>query len=111
MAYLRRETEIVEISYPLGKVWRAVPKVLDSFEWDIEELDDAKHHVKTKTQGGLMSWGSVLLIDLESTEKSKTKLTVVAETPVTTITSMVEFGRAKQRIEMFLRALAEELAR
>jgi hypothetical protein len=102
---------MMEISYPLNKVWTAIHKVLSNFQWEVEELDDEKHHTKAKTQGGLLSWGSVLLIDLEPVDRSKTKLTVAAETPVTTITSMVEFGRTRQRINMFLSALAEELAR
>ena len=110
MAYLRKETETVEISYPLDRVWQSVPKVLANFEWDVEQIDDTKHHVKAKTQGGLMSWGSVLLIDAVPTNRNKTKLTVAAETPVTTITSMVDFGRTRQRIEAFLKELARELA-
>lgn len=108
---MRKETETIEISYSLDRVWKAVPKVLESFGWDIEKIDDTKHHVKVKTQGGLMSWASVLLIDAVPTDKDKAKLTVAAETPVTTITSMVEFGRTRQRIEAFLRELASELAR
>jgi uncharacterized lipoprotein len=109
LAYLRKEKEALEISYSLDRVWAAVPKVLANFQWKVDELDNGQHHIKAKTQGGLLSWESVLLIDLEPLDKGKTKLMVVAETPVTTITSMVEFGRTRQRINMFLSALAEEL--
>ncbi len=111
MAYLRKETEKVEISYSSEKVWTAIQKVLVSFGWDTEQIDDKGHHIKAKTQGGLMSWASVLLIDVVPADKNVTRLTVAAETPVTTITSMVEFGRTKHRIDIFLRELAEELAR
>jgi len=111
MAYLRKEKEALEISYSLDKVCAAVQKVLANLQWEVDQLDKERHHIKAKTQGGLLSWGSVLLIDLEPLDKGKTKLTIAAETPVTTITSMVEFGRTRQRINMFLSALAEELAR
>ncbi len=111
MAYLRKETGKVEIPYSLEKVWTAIQKVLVNLEWDTEQIDNSARHIKAKTQGGLMSWPSVLLIDLASVDKKVTRLTVAAETPVTTITSMVEFGRARHRIDMFLRELAGELAR
>lgn len=111
MAYLRKETEAVEISYPLDRVWKAIQKVLANFRWNVQELNEAKRQIKVKTDGGFLSWASILVIDVESRDGNRTKLTIVAETPVTTITSMVDFGRAKQRISMFLRALAEELNR
>jgi hypothetical protein len=109
MAYLRTEKETVEIDYPLNKVWTAIPKALTSLQWAIEETDDANHHVKAKTKAGLMSYSSVLLINAVSVNEKTTRLTVVAETPVTTITAVVDFGRARDRIELFLRELAQQL--
>jgi hypothetical protein len=111
MAYLRKEKETVEIDYSLKKVWTAIPKVLTSLEWNIEEIDDAAHHVNAKTKAAFMSWGSTLLIDALSVGKNTTRVSVVAETPVTTITSMVDFGRTRQRIGLFFTELAKQLAR
>jgi hypothetical protein len=110
MAYLRKEKEIVEIAYSLNIVWTAISKVLTSLEWNIEQIDDAMHHVKAKTKSGLMSWGSVLLIDAEEVDRNTTRVSVVTETPVTTITAMVEFGRTRQRTDLFFTELEKQLA-
>jgi hypothetical protein len=110
MAYLRKEKETVEIAYSLNRVWTAISKALTSLEWNIEQIDDAAHHVKAKTKSGLMSWGSVFLIDAVPVDKNTTRVSVVAETPVTTITAMVEFGRTRQRINLFFIELEKQLA-
>jgi predicted RNA binding protein with dsRBD fold (UPF0201 family) len=109
MAYLRKEKETVEIAYSLNKVWEAIQKVLMGLEWNIEQTDDKAHHVKAKTKSSLMSWASVLFIDAVYVDKNTTRVSIAAETPVTTITAMVEFGRTKQRIDLFFKALAERL--
>ena len=109
MAYLQKEKATVEIAYSLNKVWTAIPKVLTSLEWDIDQIDDTAHHVKIRTKSSLMSWGSVLLIDAIAVDRSTTRVSVVAETPVTTITAMVEFGRTRQRIYMFFIELKKQL--
>jgi uncharacterized lipoprotein len=109
MAYLRKEKETVEIDYPLGKVWAAVPKALASLEWIVEEIDDAAHHVKAKTKGGFMSYASVLLIDAVAVDEKTARVKVTAETPVTTITSIADFGRTWNRIKLFLEAMARQL--
>jgi len=109
MAYLRKENETVEIDYSLGKVWAAVPKALASLEWTIQENDDAAHHVKAKTQGGFMSYPSVLIIDGVKVDEKTARVKVTAETPVTTITSIADFGRTRDRIELFFEALAKQL--
>jgi hypothetical protein len=57
-----------------------------------------------------MSWGSVLLIDAMAVDRNTTRVSVVAETPVTTITAMVEFGRARLRINLFFAELEKQLA-
>jgi len=111
MAYLRKEKEMVEIDYSLKKVWTAIPKVLKSLEWNIEEIDDAAHHVNAKTKAAFMSWDSTLLIDALSVGNNTTRVSVAAETPVTTITSIVDFGRTRQRIDLFFTELAKQLAK
>jgi hypothetical protein len=109
LAYLRKEKETFEIDYSLAKIWAAIPKVLDSLEWTMEETDDEAHHAKVKTKGGFMSYASVLTIDAVPVDEKTARVTVVAETPVTTITAMADFGRTQQRIEMFFEALAKQL--
>ena len=109
MAYLRKENENVEIDYSLTKVWAAVPKALASLEWTVEETDDAAHHVKAKTKGGFMSYPSVLIIEGVSVDEKTARVKVTAETPVTTITSIADFGRTRDRIELFFEALAKQL--
>ncbi len=110
MAYLRKENETVEIDYPLDKVWAAVPNALASLEWTIEETDETKHHIKAKTKGGFMSYPSVLIIDAVTVDKKTARCKVTAETPVTTITSIADFGRTRDRIDLFFEALAKQLA-
>ncbi len=109
LAYLRKEKETFEIDYPLSKIWAAIPKALASLEWTIEEIDDTAHHAKAKTKGGFMSYGSVLIIDAVPVDKKTARVTVAAETPVTTITSVADFGRTRDRIELFFEALAKQL--
>jgi len=110
MAYLRKEKETVEIVYSLNKVWAAIPKALTSLEWDVEQIDDTAHHVKAKTTAGFVSWSSVLLIDAVPVDENTTGVSVAAETPVTTITAIVDFGRTRQRIDLFFAALAKQLS-
>jgi len=109
MAYLRKENETVEIDYPLDKVWAAVPKALANLEWTIEETDDATHHIKAKTKGAFMSYPSMLIIDGIAVDKKTSRVKVAAETPVTTITSVADFGRTRDRVDRFFEALAIQL--
>ncbi len=111
MAYLRKENETVEIDYSLDKVWTAVLKALASLEWFIEEADNTEHHIKAKTKGGFISYPSVLIIDAVAVDEKTARCKVTAETPVTTITSIADFGRTRERIEMFLKALAKQLSK
>lgn len=110
MAYLRKKKETVEIDYPLGKVWAAIPKALDILEWIEEEIDDTTHHIRAKTKGGFMSYPSLLIIDARAVDEKTARVEVSAETPVTTITSVADFGRTRDRIELFFEALAKQLA-
>jgi hypothetical protein len=110
MAYLRKEKETVETDYSLNKVWIAIQKVLENLELDIEQIDETTHHIKAKTKTGLLAWSSVLLIDVVPVNENMTRVSVTAETPVTTITSMIDFGLTKRRINLFLGELANQLA-
>jgi hypothetical protein len=110
MAYLRKEKETVEIAYSLNKVWTAIPKALTCLEWNVEQIDGIIHRVKAKTTAGFVSWSSVLLINAVAVDENKTRVSVVAETPVTTITAVVDFGRTSRRIDMFFAELAKQLA-
>jgi hypothetical protein len=110
MAYLRSEKEALEIDYPMSKVWTAIPTVIKTLQWTIEETDEIKHHLKIKTKGGFLSYPSVMTVDLLSVDKKTTKLIAVADTPVTTITSVADYGRTRERLEQFIEALAKHLS-
>jgi hypothetical protein len=109
VAYLRKKKETVEIDYPLGQIWAAIPKALTSLEWTAEQVDDTAHHVKAKTKAGFISYASVLLINAVAVDEKTARVTVTVETPVTTITSIFDFGRTHDRIELFFEALAKQL--
>ena len=109
MAYLRDEKQTVEIDYSLAEVWAAIPEVIASLEWTIEQIDNAAHHAKVKTKGGFMSYGSSLAVDGLPVDETKCRVTVRGETPVTTITALADFGRASDRIQLFFETLAKRL--
>src|SRR3972149_7055547 len=98
MAYLRKEKETYEIAHPLDKVWNCIQKAITDLDWEIEQIDDAVHRVKVKTKGGFMSWSSELHVEALAVNDNTARVSVVAETPVTTITSLVDFGRTQDRI-------------
>jgi hypothetical protein len=110
MAYLRKEKETVEMDYSLDKVWMAIQNVLKNLRLNIEQIDEKTYHVKAKTKTALMAWSSVLLIDVVPVNANTTRVSVTAETPVTTITSVIDFGLTKRRINVFLGELSNELA-
>jgi hypothetical protein len=107
MAYLREEKENIEVFYPLDAIWQAIPKAVATLNWQIEETDEATHHLKVKTKGGFISYPSTLKIHLSAIDEATTKMSVVAETPVTTITSVADYGRTRERIEQFVVTLAK----
>ncbi|MCJ7763502.1 hypothetical protein MUP38_08630 [Candidatus Bathyarchaeota archaeon] len=111
MAYLKKEKETVEIDYAIDKVWKTIPKALKELGCTIEQIDDAAHHIKAKTQKGFISWSSVLLIDAKRVDENTTRVSVVAETPVTTISSIIDFGRARRRIDLLFATMAKKLTR
>jgi hypothetical protein len=107
MAYLRSEKESFEIDYPLEEVWIAIPEAVNTLEWVIQEKDEEKHKLKLKSKAGFMSYSSILYVEVSSTDGNTTKMTINAETPVTTITSIADFGRTRDRVEGFVEALAK----
>ena len=109
MAYLRNEKENLEVDYPLEKIWAAIPEVIKILEWTIEEKDDAAHKAKVKTKGGFMAYGSILNIEVTSVDENTTRLSINAETPVTTITSIIDFGRTRDRMGQFIEILAKQM--
>lgn len=109
MAYLRKAKETYEIDYPLERVWATIPKALSSLKWAVQEKDDVGHRMTAKTDSSFMLFGSILFIHAVSFGEKASQVTVVAETPVTTITSMAEFGRARKRVDLFFETLANQL--
>lgn len=109
MAYGRKEKEIVEMDYPLAIVWPAIQKAITQLEWTMEENDDAKHSVKAKTKGAVMAYSSVVSVNAVAVAEGTTRVSVSAETPVTTLTAIVDFGRTKERVNSFLAALSRQL--
>jgi hypothetical protein len=106
MAYLREEKEKIEIDYPIAKVWSAVPEVITRLEWKTKETDEANYKLKVLTKKGFLAYESTLNVDVIAVNESTTRVTISAETPVTTITSMADFGRTRDRIELFIETLA-----
>ena len=105
MAYTREGKQTFEVSYPLQTIWEALPKVITKLGWNTLEVDEVKHHAKIKTKGAVLSYASEMQIDLETLTEKTTKMTVTAETPVTTITSMADYGRTGERINVLIAAL------
>ncbi len=106
MAYLREEKENLEVSYPIAQIWQAIPKAVEKLEWKIDEANEETHQLKVRTRGAFLSYSSTLNINLSAINEKTTRMTIKAETPVTTITSMVDIGRTRDRIEQFVIALA-----
>jgi hypothetical protein len=106
MAYLREEKEKIEIDYSIEKVWSAIPEAITKLEWKTKEADDANHKLKVLTKKGFLAYESTLNIDVTAVNEATTRVGISAETPVTTITSMADFGRTRDRIELFIETLA-----
>ena len=107
MAYLREEKENLEVSYPIKKLWDKIPKALEKLKWTTEETEEAKFHLKVITKGAFLSYSSTMMIDLKVVDENTTKMSIAAETPVTTITSIADYGRTRERIDMFVTTLAK----
>jgi hypothetical protein len=110
MAYLREEKETLEVSYPLNVVWEAIPKAVAKIEWTIQETNEETQTVKIKTKGAFLSYPSKLTVNLSKIDEKTTRMTVAGETPVTTITSVADYGRTGERIEVLVATLSKLLA-
>jgi hypothetical protein len=110
MAYVRREAETIKLAYSVDKVWNTIPKALTSLGWNVEHIDETAHRVKAKTKTSLIAYGTTLLINATPVDEKNTEVSVGAETPVTTITALIDFGQTRKRIEMFLIELQEQLS-
>jgi hypothetical protein len=110
MAYSKREEDTVDFAYPLEKVWAAISKAFIGLGWTVEFVDDAAHRAKAKTKTNLMAWGTEFMVGAVSIDKNKTSISVVAETPVTTVTALIYFGQTRKRIEEFFQELQEKLS-
>jgi hypothetical protein len=107
LAYLREEKDTFEIAFPLEEVWLKVPKAVRRLQgWRILEKDDQAHSAKIKTKGAFLSYGSTLYIEAKAVDEKTTRMTLNAETPVTTITSVADFGRTRDRVDQFIAELA-----
>jgi hypothetical protein len=110
MAYLREEKENLEVSYTLNAVWEAIPKAVAKLEWTIEETNEETHYVKIKTKGAFLSYPSKLTVNLSKVDEKTTKMSIAGETPVTTITSVADYGRTGERIEVLVATLSKLMA-
>ncbi len=109
MAYLRREKEIVEVDYPIRTVWESISKAISSLEWKTEEANTDTHKLVAKTKSGFMAYSSTFTIEATAVSEKTTRVTISAETPVTTITGIVDFGKTRERIDNFLLALTRQV--
>jgi hypothetical protein len=109
MAYLREDKQKIEIDYPLEKVWVAIPDTIKVLEWKIQEQDDNAHKIKVKSRKGFIAYESILNVEVTAVDDVTTRVSISAETPVTTITSMADFGRTRDRIELFIEGLAVQI--
>jgi len=110
MAYLRKENEIIEMDYPLNKVWEAIQKVIIDLQWTVEETKESEHKIKAKTKKTFMSYSSLFLVTAEAIKENATRVQISAETPVTTLTAIADFGKTKERLNLFLSALSNHLS-
>jgi hypothetical protein len=109
MAYLRREKEIVEMDFPLDTVWNAIEEVITKLEWKTQKTDESTHQLTVKTKSNFMAYASNLTVEVIKVNDKTSKVTVSAETPVTTITGIIDFGRTTERLDSFLLALVSQL--
>ena len=109
MAYLRDEKESFEVDYAAEKIWALIPEVVKILEWSIEETDEKNYKVKLKSKTGFFSYSTILNVEVTAISEKVSKMVINAETPVTTITSIADFGRTRDRLGQFVDTLAKEL--
>lgn len=107
MAYTREETEHVEVAYPIEQLWEDIPKAITQLEWAIQESNKDQNYIIVKTKGAILSYPSSMKITLNPVDDKTTRMLIAGETPVTTITSVFDIGRTRERIERFIITLAK----
>lgn len=111
MAYLRERKKELDIDFPLASIWQAIPETVDEMDWEIQEKNEAEHKMTIRTAQTLSSYGSTLKVELVEVNQTTTHMTVTGETPVTTITSTLQFGQTYDVIDDFILALADIMNR
>ncbi|MGD6851990.1 MAG: hypothetical protein ACQCN6_08030 [Candidatus Bathyarchaeia archaeon] len=111
MAYLRERKKELDIDFPLESVWQAIPKAVAEFDWQILEKNDAAHQITIETSDTLTSYGSALKVELNRIDQNATHMVISGVTPVTTITSTLQFGQTYDCIEDFVLGLADVMNR
>lgn len=109
MAYLRKDKHLIESDYSFNEIWGKIPIVIEELGWKIENIDEKNQQIRASTIGGMLSYASLLIIKVWSTSNKKTRIKIASETPVTTITSITDFGRIRERIDLFFQALSIKL--
>jgi hypothetical protein len=109
MAYTREETEDVEVDYPIQQLWEGIPKTLEILEWSIEAFNQEKYCLTVKTEGAFLSYPSSIKIILVPINDKTTRMLIAGETPITTVTSVLEFRRTRERIERLIVVLAQHM--
>jgi len=111
MAYLRERQKDVDIDFPVEAIWQAIPIAVDELDWEIVDKDEINHRLTVKTSDSLTSYASTLKVELLKISENSSRLIIVGETPVTTITSTLQFGQTFDRIDDFILELAEVMNR
>jgi precorrin-2 methylase len=111
MAYLKELNKEIEIDFPMESVWEAIPKAVAELDWEIQDKEEEAHRLMINTAGNLTSYGSMLKVELKQLNQKTTSMVVVGETPVTTITSTLDFTQTYGCIDDFVLTLAEVMNR
>ena len=107
MAYERETKQELEVDFSLEDIWRAIPQALAELGWQVEEKDESTHYLRVRTNSSFLSYSSMLHIQASKVNPKLTYIKLDAETPVTTITSVMDFGQADERINNFVLTLAK----
>jgi hypothetical protein len=111
MAYLRERVKELDIDFPLEAIWKAIATAAEEFDWDISDKNEATHRLTVTTANTLTSYASTLRVELTPITQNSTHMTIYGETPVTTITSTLQFGQTYDVTEDFVLALADVMNR
>lgn len=106
MAYLKDREQELEIDFPLESVWEAIPKAVAELDWKIKEKNNIAHSMIIHARGNLTSYGSMVKIELNKLNEKTTRVIIVGETPVTTITATLNFSQTDNTINDFILTLA-----